>query len=80
VAFTAAPILTAHFGRGVGTLAYVAAVTTAMGRVEEHRHYLSDVLFGAAIGLSVGTAVSGDGHPFPAIVIGRDAVGLGIRF
>jgi len=79
VAFTAAPILASRFGPRVGTLAYLAAATTAMGRIEEHRHYLSDVLFGAAIGLSVGMAVS-ETNPWPTRVFSPSGVGLGVRF
>ena len=37
---------------------YVAAGYTAAGRIEEGRHYLSDVAMGAAMGLIVGSAVS----------------------
>ena len=37
---------------------YVLAGYTAAGRIEEGRHYLSDVAMGAAMGLIVGSAVS----------------------
>jgi membrane-associated phospholipid phosphatase len=42
----------------VGVPAGVLAGLTSIGRLEDRRHYLSDVLFGSALGLSVGLAVS----------------------
>jgi len=53
-AFAVAPVLQRHFGWGVGTAAYTMAILTAAGRVEEQRHYPSDVFFGAAIGMAAG--------------------------
>ena len=38
---------------------YILAGYTAAGRVEEGRHYLSDVAMGAAMGLIVGSSVGG---------------------
>lgn len=60
-AFAVAPVLAHRFGRLAAIPAYVLAVGTGLGRVEDRKHYLSDVLAGAAIGLAVGRAVTGDG-------------------
>jgi len=38
--------------------ARLQVVSSALGRMEERRHYLADVLFGAAIGLVVGCEVA----------------------
>jgi membrane-associated phospholipid phosphatase len=57
-AFTVAPILTSRFGWRVGVPAYVLAVATGLGRVEEHRHFPSDVIAGATLGLIVGETVA----------------------
>jgi len=59
-AFAVAPVLAHHFGRFAAIPAYVLAVGTGLGRMEDRKHYLSDVLAGAAIGLTVGRAVTGD--------------------
>lgn len=56
-AFAAAPVLAKHWGWKVGVPAYVLAVGTGLGRMEERRHYLSDVLFGAAIGFVMGREI-----------------------
>jgi len=34
---------------------YVLAAVTGVGRMEGNRHYLSDVLMGAAVGIAVGS-------------------------
>lgn len=59
-AFAVAPVIGHHYGRGAGVAAYTLAAGTAMGRMEENRHHLADVLFGAAIGLTVGLEVIKD--------------------
>jgi hypothetical protein len=37
---------------------YATAAAVAGGRMEDHFHYLSDVIFGAAIGIAAGRGVS----------------------
>jgi len=58
LAFASAPVLSAHFGPVVGIPAYALAGMTALGRMEERKHYLSDVVFGGAVGLAVGLTVA----------------------
>jgi membrane-associated phospholipid phosphatase len=58
-AFAAAPVITHHFGKVAGALAYACAGATLMGRMEDRKHYLSDVVFGATVGLLMGEAVVG---------------------
>jgi hypothetical protein len=41
-----------HFGWKIGAPAYVVAAYVAMARVKDNRHYLSDVMFGAALGVA----------------------------
>jgi hypothetical protein len=53
-AWAAAPVLSEHYGPYVGAGAYTLAVLTGMARMEEHKHYLGDVIAGAAIGLISG--------------------------
>ena len=55
--FAAAPVLAHHFGPRVGVSAYVLAASTGLARMEERRHFVADVLFGAGIGLAAGHEV-----------------------
>ncbi len=57
-AFAVAPVLARHFGRRVAVPAYALALMTGLGRLEDRRHYLSDVVFGATLGLASGLAYS----------------------
>jgi len=58
LAFATAPVLAAHFGLKVGAPAYALAAMTALGRMEDRKHYLSDVVFGSAVGLAVGVTIA----------------------
>jgi len=58
IATSMVPILARGYGPRVGVPVGVLAGLTSIGRLEDRRHYLSDVLFGSALGLSVGLAVS----------------------
>ncbi len=82
-AFAVAPILTEYYGWKVGVAAHALAVSTALARMEERRHYLADVLFGAAIGLAGGhEVVSDDGLPgfLNHITASPQSIGLEVRF
>jgi hypothetical protein len=62
-AFASATVLQRRFGWKVGIPAYGVASYVAASRVEMHRHYLSDVAFGAALGIVAGRTVGiGHGH------------------
>jgi membrane-associated phospholipid phosphatase len=81
-AFAVAPVLARRFGWAGALPAYALAAGTAMGRMEDRKHYLSDVVFGAAVGSAIGIAVSRD-HSRPArwdFVVRPDGVGLAARF
>jgi membrane-associated phospholipid phosphatase len=58
VAFASATVLQRHFGWKVGVPAYAVASYVAASRVEMKRHYLSDVAFGAALGIVAGRTVA----------------------
>jgi membrane-associated phospholipid phosphatase len=60
-AFAIAPVLARHFGIRVAIPAYTLAIATTVGRLEDRKHYLSDVVFGAALGTCVGLAVASSG-------------------
>jgi len=57
VTFASATVLQRHFGWKVGLPAYAVASYVAASRVEMQRHYLSDVAFGAALGIVAGRTV-----------------------
>src|SRR5204863_8907608 len=56
--FATASILHQHFGWKVGIPSYTIASYVAMSRLPSNRHYLSDVIFGSAIGIVVGRTVT----------------------
>jgi len=58
VTFASATVLQRHFGWKVGIPAYGVAAYVAASRVEMNRHYLSDVAFGAALGIIAGRTVT----------------------
>jgi membrane-associated phospholipid phosphatase len=62
-AFATATVLERNFGWRVGVPSYAAAMYVAASRVQERRHYVSDVVFGGAIGVIAGHSVTiGHGH------------------
>jgi membrane-associated phospholipid phosphatase len=56
--FTSATVLQQHFGWRVGIPAYAVASYVAVSRVQQRQHFLSDVVFGAALGIAAGRTVS----------------------
>lgn len=51
-AFATATVLQRHYGWKVGIPATIAAAYVATARVHDNKHYLSDVIFGGAIGVA----------------------------
>lgn len=77
-AFAAAPVLHEYFGDWVGYSAYAMAGMTAVARMEDNKHHLSDVLAGAAIGVVAGRTFGiGNGMSFGT---SRSGSGLGIQY
>ena len=56
--FTTATILLRHFGAKAGVPAYAMAIYVAASRLHDNKHYASDVIFGAGIGIISGRAVT----------------------
>lgn len=52
--FTIAAIAHELYGDEIGALAYGVATLVAVSRINDNKHYLSDVIFGAALGMAVG--------------------------
>lgn len=57
-AFATAAVIQRHFGWKAGIPAYAFGAYVASSRMAESKHYLSDVLMGAAIGIAAGRTVT----------------------
>lgn len=78
-AFASAAVLQTHFGWKAGVPAYGVAAYVAASRLSENRHYLSDVIFGATVGIMSARAVTiGHGRARFALVPVATASGAGI--
>ena len=56
--FASATVLQRHFGWKVGVPAFSVASYVGASRLAHNRHYLSDVVFGAAIGIAAGRTIT----------------------
>jgi membrane-associated phospholipid phosphatase len=56
--FATASVLQHHFGWKVGVPSYALATYVASSRVANSRHFVSDVVFGAGIGIASGRATT----------------------
>jgi membrane-associated phospholipid phosphatase len=56
--FATATVVQQHFGWKAGVPAYAAAAYVGASRINANKHYLSDVAFGAALGLVAGRTVT----------------------
>ena len=52
--FTIATIVNELYGDQIGIAAYCLAALVAASRINDNKHYLSDVIFGAGLGTAVG--------------------------
>jgi membrane-associated phospholipid phosphatase len=57
ITFATATVIERHLGWRKGVLGYVIASYVAASRLHDNRHYLSDVIFGAAVGSIAGRTV-----------------------
>jgi membrane-associated phospholipid phosphatase len=82
VSFAAATVLQRHFGWKTGLPAYAAASYVAASRIQERRHFFSDVAFGAVVGIVAGRTVTvgrGD-YKFSVQPMAPASGGVGIAF
>jgi membrane-associated phospholipid phosphatase len=81
--FASAAVLQRHFGWKIGIPAYLVAAYVGTSRIQDRRHYLSDVAFGAALGTVAGRTVTLNRRQGLALglapVSGGGAVVFGIR-
>jgi len=81
-AFATATVFERRYGVKIGAPAYVVAAWIAASRLNENKHFLSDVVFGASIGIAAGRAATAHGRSTrllvaPQVVPGG---GVGIQF
>jgi len=76
------PIETQHLGWNAAVPTYLIASYVAVSRLHDNRHYLSDVVFGAATGIIVGRSVTWHGrNNYPiAPVAGPDFLGVSVSW
>jgi membrane-associated phospholipid phosphatase len=82
-AFTISTILSRRHGWKVGIPAFGLATFTAIARMEDNRHYFSDVVAGAAIGIAVGQLASPksrDDDRGVQVIAGPTKVALRLKF
>jgi membrane-associated phospholipid phosphatase len=65
--FATATVLQRRYGWKIGVPAYALASYVGLSRIQTQRHYLSDVVFGAALGMVVGRTVT-IGREWPVAV------------
>jgi hypothetical protein len=78
-AFASATVLQRRFGWKVGLPAYAVASYVAASRVDMQRHYMSDVIFGAALGMVAGRNVTVAGRQLEIGPLASSG-GVGIGF
>jgi membrane-associated phospholipid phosphatase len=79
--FATATVLARHFGWRAGVPAYAMATYIAGSRLQENHHYLSDVIFGAGVGIVSGRAVTvGRGSGTFAVSPAALPGGIGVNF
>lgn len=81
--FATATVLQRHFGWKVGVPAYALASYVGASRIQAKRHYLSDVAFGAALGIVAGRTVTigrGDGRFAVAPMAAAGGGGVGFTW
>jgi membrane-associated phospholipid phosphatase len=83
VTFASATVLQRDLGWKAGIPAYGVATYVAASRIQEKRHFLSDVAFGAAIGILAGRTVtvgSGNGRFAVAPASARGGGGISLTW
>lgn len=78
--FASATVLAEHYGWKVGIPAYAVAGFIGWTRIRDHQHYLSDVLFGSAIGVAAGKSVTLGHRPGKFIITPMAVPGGGAIF
>jgi len=78
-AFCVAPIINKYWGWEAGVPAYALATITGLARVEDYKHYFSDVVMAATLGIIIGNAVIYTPKDV-SVSVGPGQVGLRLAF
>ena len=78
--FATAAVLGEHFGWKVGVPAYALAGVVGWSRLRSDNHWLSDVAFGASLGVIAGTTVASGHRQTWAVVPARTTGGMAVYF
>jgi len=78
--FATATVVQQHFGWRAGIPAYALATYVGASRIQDNKHYLSDVAFGAALGIVAGRTVTigSRSMKFALTPVGGPGGGVGI--
>ncbi|MFQ5674984.1 MAG: phosphatase PAP2 family protein [bacterium] len=78
--FALATVLQRNFGWKVGLVAYTFATYVGVSRLSENKHYLSDVIMGAAVGIATAQSIGRGPHNTVPVqpLIGLRSAGLRI--
>lgn len=68
--FATATVLQSHFGWRAGVPAYVLASYVGWSRIRDNVHWLSDVVFGATVGIIAGETVAAHHHRLTVVPVG----------
>lgn len=79
-AFAMATVLQRHYGFRVGVPAYAVASYVGASRIQAGKHYLSDVIFGATLGIVAGRTVTIGRAKFEIAPFVTPGGGVGIGF
>ncbi|MEQ1833182.1 MAG: phosphatase PAP2 family protein [Candidatus Eisenbacteria bacterium] len=82
-AMAMAPVITRHLGWRFGVPAHALALMAGMGRIEDRRHHLSDVVWGGTIGLTAGLAARQPRRGTPTsvgLLLDEDRIGCVLHF
>ena len=85
-AFTSAGVLYHHFGAKVGIPSMLAASYVGFSRLQENKHYMSDVIAGAIIGTYISHKIANrkNDEPSlsfqPAMINSQPGIGVSLRF
>jgi membrane-associated phospholipid phosphatase len=78
-AFATAAVLQRHYGWKLGVPATLVAAYVATARVHDNKHYLSDVIFGGAMGIASARTVTLRGRRYTGTIapsLGKGRVGV----
>lgn len=78
--FAFATALERHLGWKGAVPAYILSSYVAISRVPANRHWLSDAVFGASVGIIAGRTVTRHGSKFPVVVTGAPGGGFAVMY